>query len=275
MTYKIGMNYIDWNAGFGFTKNPFKDTLDTDLFFRTRQHEKALVKLRIGIEDRHALLLLTGISGTGKTLVSQVLFRDLDLTRYVPVFVLVYPGMGKGALLDAILDELAVTEKGLYVKDRLERLHDKALSLYRDGRRLVVIIDEAHFLKADALHILRTLSNLETEEEKLVTVLLVAEENLRRRLRAPSYASLRGRITFSVSLHPLILSETVQYIKYRLLKCGSQAHLLSEEAFAEAHRLSGGNPREINKLLYNGLLEAASGEDTVITPAILRGAFHG
>lgn len=275
------MNYLDWTGKFGLSKNPFKDTLDTDLFFRTKLHEKALVKIRIGIEDRHALILLTGASGTGKTLVSQILFRDLDPSRYEPIFVLVYPGMGKGALLGAILNELGMREKRGYVNARLELLQEKALALHSAGRRLVVIIDEAHFLKADALHILRSLSNLETEEEKLVTVLLVSEESIRRRLRAPSYASLRGRITFSVSLQPLTVSETEQYIKYRLLKCGSSARLLADEAFRDVHRLSGGIPREINKLLYSGLLEAVTTDDEFITSEILlaadqsRGAFHG
>lgn len=275
------LNYLNLIGKFGLSKNPFKDTLDTELFFRTKQHEKALVKIRIGIEDRHALILLTGSSGTGKTLVSQILFRDLDLSRYEPAFVLVYPGMGKGALLGAILNELGVREKRGYVNARLELLQEKALALHSVGRRLVVIIDETHFLKADALHILRSLSNLETEEEKLVTVLLVSEDSIRRRLRAPSYASLRGRITFSLSLQPLTVSETEQYIKYRLLKCGSSTCLLTEEAFRDVHRLSRGIPREINKLLYSGLLEAITTDDVCITPETLlaadqsRGAFHG
>lgn len=246
-----------WAEKFGFKKNPFKDTIDTDLFFLTRQHEEALVKLQIGIEDKHALILLAGASGTGKTLVSQVAMRGLDMARFQPVFVFVYPGMGKGSLLAAILDELEL-ESGRFVHDRLSILQNEALRLFEQGKRLVIVIDEAHFLKAEALHVLRTLSNLETEQEKLVTVLLVAEKSLKRRLQAPSYAALRGRITFSVSLQALSPEDLEQYVKFRLLKCGGSVDLLNPEIYNAVHNVTGGIPREVNKLLYASFIDAAT-----------------
>lgn len=265
-----GVNYFSWTSKFSLSKNPFKDTLDTALFFRTRQHEEALVKIRIGIEDKHALIMLTGASGTGKTMVSQVVLRSLDQEFFSPVFVPVFPGMGRGALLGAVLKELDVRPAARYASERLAQLQAKALALHADGRRLVVVIDEAHFLKADALHILRTLSNLETEQEKLVTVLLVAEPVLRRRLNAPSYASLRGRITFSVELAAMTPEETEQYIKYRLLKCEAPAHLLSEDAYQVVHHFCDGNPREVNRFLYNAFMDAMASDSFSITPEILR-----
>jgi len=244
-----------WAGYFGLRANPFADTIDTGLFYRTRGHEQAVVKIRLGIEDRHALILLTGVSGTGKTLVSQVVLRSLDLDVFAPALVLVHPGMGKGPLLAEILRELQVPA-GRFVHDRLTALQDAALRLHAAGRRLVVVIDEAHFLKADALHVLRTLSNLETETEKLVTVLLVAEEALSRRLRRPSYASLRGRITFAVHLTPLSPEELEQYFKYRLLKCGGQPGMIPAEAYQAVHEASGGVPREANRLLYAACIES-------------------
>jgi len=250
------MTGSSWTARFGLSKNPFQDTLDTDLFYRTRQHEEAVIKLRIGVEDRHALLLLSGASGTGKTLISQVVLRSLDPERFLPVFVFVHPKMGKGALLASILRELGATSIPRYTPQRLEQLQQMTIELHEKGIRPAIAIDEAHFLKADALHLLRTLSNLETESEKLVTVILIGEDSLKKRLRSPSYASLRGRITFTVQLMPLSLDETVQLIKYRLLKCKAPAQLLDSNAHQGVHRLSGGIPREINRLLYNGLLEA-------------------
>lgn len=256
-----------WVKKFGFKKNPFKDTIDTDLFFRTRQHEEALVKLRIGIEDKHALLLLSGKSGTGKTLASQVVLRGLDKEKFEPVFVFVYPGMGKGALLEALLAELQV-KCGRLLQDRLSGLQAKAMSLHDEGRRLLIVIDEAHFLKADALHLLRTLSNLETEEEKLVTVLLVAEKSLRKRLNAPSYASLRSRITFFLSLDPLSREDLEQYLKFRLLKCGAAVDLLSSEIYDLAYKATGGIPREVNRLMYAGFIDAAT-RDSLPTADII------
>jgi len=264
------LNYFSWADKFNMAKNPFKDTLDTDLFYRTRQHEEAVVKIRIAIEDKHALILLSGASGTGKTMVSQVALRSMDPQSIAPIFVFVYPGMGRGALLAAILKELEVETVARYTSQRLAQLQEKALLLHAEGRRLVIIIDEAHFLKADALHVLRTLSNLETEEEKLVSVLLVAEEGLQRRLNSPSYASLRGRITFKLDLDPLTPEETEQYIKYRLLKCDVRTSLLTDEAYQVVHHFCEGNPREINRLLYNGFLEATASDSFSITPEILR-----
>lgn len=275
------MDHFDWPTTFGLSKNPFKDTLDTSLFFRTRQHEEALIKLRIGIEDRHALVLLTGASGTGKTMVSQVVLRNLENSRFVPAFVLVYPRMGKGALLGAVLEELGVEALARTTQGRLRQLQEQALALNGRGQQLVIIIDEAHFLKADALHLLRSLSNLESEEDKLVTVVLIAEESLRRRLRAPSYASLRSRITFQVDLQPLSRAETEQYIKYRLLKCGAYADFLAEEVYETAHRLTAGIPREVNRLLYNGFIEAMATEYFAVTSEMLQrvgqkmGLVHG
>ena len=87
-----------WTDRFGLTRNPFKDTLDTTLFFRTLQHEEALVKIQIGIEDRQPIILLTGAAGTGKTMLSQVVTRLLNQAVFEPAFVLVHPGMTKAGL---------------------------------------------------------------------------------------------------------------------------------------------------------------------------------
>lgn len=259
----------NWAEKFGLSRNPFQDSLDTDLFFRTRQHEEALLKIRIGIEERHALTLLSGRSGTGKTLVSQLVLRGLDQNRFIPSFVFVYPGMGQGPLLDAILSETGIEESIRSTNKRLARLQEEALNLHKEGGRLVIIVDEAHFLKADGLHLLRTLSNLETELEKLFTVVLVSEKSLIKRLQRPTYNSLRGRITFSVSLDPLSPAETEQFVKFRLLKCGGHADLLNRDSYEMVYRFTGGIPREINKLLYNCLLEAFVEDSQELTPAIL------
>lgn len=263
---------FSWPQTFGLRENPFRDSLDTGLFFRTRQHEEALLKIRIGIDDGHALILLSGLSGTGKTMVSQVVLRDLG-QRYETAMVFVYPGMGKGQLLDAILKDLGDTSFGRFTQQRLDRLQ-KTLALHRQNRRLVVIIDEAHFLKADSLHLLRTLANLETDRNKLVTVLLIAEPSLRKRLAAPSYAALRGRITFVVDLQPMSKEESEQYIKYRLLKCGGYGELLTPAVYETAHTLSHGIPRELNRLLYNAMMEALTSDHFTVTPALLEDVAH-
>jgi len=261
--------FFSWQENFGLKQNPFRDSLDSDLFFRTRQHEEALIKLRIGINDGHALILLNGVSGSGKTFVSQISLRDLDRKDYETALIFAYPGMGKGVLLEAILNELREDHPARFTQKRLAQLQEKALALHQQGKRLVVMIDEAHFLKADSLHLLRTLANLETEKEKLITVLLIAEPGLRRRLAAPSYAALRGRITFMIELNPMTPQETEQYIKYRILKCGGNTDLLPSHIYETIHALSRGIPREINRLLYNSMMEALTANSQTVTPELL------
>lgn len=264
------MSSSDWPAEFGLARNPCKDTLDTSLFFGTRQHEEAVVRIRLGIDDGHALILLVGASGTGKTLVSQVVLRSLSERDTALSLVFVHPGMGKGTLLGKILEDLGAGSGGRFAHQRLALIQSQALALHKEGRRLVVVIDEAHFLTADALHILRSLSNLETESEKLVSVLLIAEGSLMRRLQSPSYAALRSRVTFFVELRPLSLAETEQYIKYRLLKCGAPASdVMAKEVYAEIHRHSHGIPREINRLLYHSFMEALAEESHEITSLLV------
>jgi len=261
---------LHWAGQFGLNKNPFKDNIDTDLFFRTRQHEDAVLKIRIGLQDKQAIILLSGVSGTGKTLVSQVALRALTRGLYRPVLVLAYPGMSRANLLAAILSELEIPA-ARFAHDRLGQIQEAALNSYHEGRRLVIIIDEAHFLKADALHVLRTLSNLETELEKLVTVLLCAEQFLIKRLRAPSYAALRGRINFAINLDPLSSEDLEQYVKYRLLKCGGPPDLLTPPVYKLLHEKSGGIPRAVNRLLYSSFIEAmAAGQP--VTESIVEAA---
>ncbi|MEW6218085.1 MAG: AAA family ATPase [Thermodesulfobacteriota bacterium] len=260
---------MSWIEALGLARNPFRDTLETDLFFRTEQHEAALVRLRIGIEDRHALILLSGPSGSGKTLLAQVALREADRARMAPALVFVHPGMGKGELLAALLRELGRKTGGRTVAERLAAVQEAALAFHHQGRQLVIVIDEAHFLASDALHVLRTLANLETETTKLTTVLLIAETPILKRLAHPSYAAIRGRITFAVQLGPLSAADTEQYIKYRLLKCKAPLSLVNGQAFATAHQLAGGLPRQINRLLYNACVEALSAGSRAITPEIL------
>ncbi len=250
-------------------RNPFKDTIDSDLFFRTRQHEQALIKIRCGIEDGHALILLTGPSGTGKTLVSQVACRSLPPERYAPALVGVHPGLGKGGLLHAIAQELDIPSPARYTSRLLHQIQERTAALHESGRRPVVVIDEAHFLKSDALHILRTLSNLETETEKLVTVLLIAEDSFQRRLRSPAHASLRGRITFHITLTPLSAEETEQFAKYRLLKCKAPLNLIDRSAYEAAWRHGHGVPREIIRLFYNAFLETLTSGHPAISAKLI------
>ena len=136
--------------------------------------------------------------------------------------VLVTPGLSKTGLLREILAELGIAlPVGIgQVHDLVRLLSNHIIQLHQEGRRLIVIIDEAHLLSADCLHVVRTISNIETPEQKLSTCLLLGESRLAQRLEHPTFESLRNRIYLRCTLDPLTVEETEQYIKFRLLTAG-------------------------------------------------------
>lgn len=241
---------------FSLLRSPFADTVNPDFFFQTSQHERAYHRMKLCIQDGRALGLVWGPSGTGKTLLSQILLRELNPVKHVPVVILATPHMSKTGLLREIVKELEMETPARTADDLLDVIHQRIIDEHHAGRRVVIFMDESHFLSSQALHMVRTLTNLETAEEKLVTVILFAEEALRRRLRHPSYDSLRGRISIQAYLAALTPEETEQYIKFRLLVAGGETSLFEPETFNRIHEHSGGVPREISKLADNALLEA-------------------
>lgn len=247
-------------ARFALRMRPFSDSVNPDLFFRTEAHDHAFVEMRRCVEEHVSLGLCTAPSGTGKTLLTQILLSSLDPRRYRALLTLVYPGMTQVAMLREIIGELGVAP-ALAARARLHDLvnlvHEEIIRLYQQSIKLVLIIDEVHFLRADCLHLLRTLSNIEVPERKLVTVLLFGEETFLRKMDNPSYRSLFSRMFVRVALRPLNVGEVEQYIKYRLLMAGGRPSLFAPECFQSVSERSGGVPREINRLCENALANAA------------------
>jgi len=241
---------------FGLKLNPFTDTVNPEFFYRTEQHERAFFRMQVCAADHRAIGLVSGPSGTGKTLLSQMFLRQLDPNRFIPLVILCTPGMTKSALLREILSEMEEECESGKIHDLLWTLHQRIIQEYQNGRRIILLVDEAHFLSSDGLHMIRTLSNLETPQEKLITIILFAEEGLLQRLNHRSYSSLRGRIALRGDLHPLTVLETEQMLKFRVLVGGGRPTLFNPNVYAPIHRLTNGIPREICKLAYNALLEA-------------------
>ncbi len=249
------LNHLDY---FGFTTHPFSDAVNPDFFYGSRGHERALKKMVMTVNDNIALGLVHGTSGVGKSLLSVMLLQHLDPEKYRSALVLVSPGMTKTSLLKEILRELGEYNEKLPAKtqDLLDLLHEQIIDLYSHKRRLVILIDEAHFLSAGALHLLRTISNLETPQQKLTTCLLFSEDLFLRRLSHPSYQSLRNRMYMKVRLTGMELDETVQYIKYRLLSAGCKDPVFDEAVYSEVQKSTGGVAREINRICHNCLAES-------------------
>jgi general secretion pathway protein A len=251
---------------YGLRENPFADSVHPSFFFRTESHASSFCSMMLAADFNTSLGLVTGPSGTGKTLISQLLLQHFDEAKFRVVLVLVTPGMSKTGLLREILAELelALPVGNTRVQDLVKLLSNHIIELHQQGRRLVIVIDECHLLSADCLHIIRTISNLEIPEQKLTTCLMIGESRLAHRLEHPSYESLRNRIYFRDVLKPLTLEETGQYVKFRLMTAGRLAELFTTEAFAELYKYSGGIPRTMNKLAMLTLMEGANRRAEII-----------
>ncbi|MFH0794559.1 MAG: AAA family ATPase [bacterium] len=252
---------------------PFLDSVNPHFFFRTEAHEETFVKMKQCVEEDIALGLTTAVSGTGKTLLTQLLLNDLDPRKYRMLLLLVYPNMSRTAILEEIVRELGleITQKRPTLRHLMAYIQQEIIRLYEEKTKLVLIIDEAHFLRADSLHLLRTLSNIEIPEKKLVTVLLFAEECFLTRLSDPIYKALFSRMFMRCDLRPLTLQEIEQYVKFRVLVAGGKPGLFDDNVFPVLAELSKGIPREINRICHNALLTAAARRRRIITGDLLRG----
>lgn len=249
---------VDYCEHFGLQRMPFNDAVNPEFFYRTESHEMAFVRMMMCVRQHKALGLVWGRSGGGKTLLSQMLLSALDHSEFIPIIILANPGMSKTGLLAGILAELDVPRSSGKENTQmlLDRIHSFLMEAYGRGRRVVLIIDEAHFLPSEQLHMVRALTNLETPQEKLCTVILMAEETFPRRLRHKRYRSLRSRIATAAYLMPMSRSDTEQYIKFRLMVAGSTEELFDRDSYDLIHSYSGGICREVSKLADNCFLEA-------------------
>lgn len=265
----------DFVRFYGLLENPFSDSVNPAYFYKTDSHSEALKKMALAVEHKTSLGMITGLSGTGKTLVTQLLLQQLDQAKYQAILVLVSPGIGKTGLLREILSEIsiAVPEGINRTQDLLKVLSNYIIDLHRQERRLVMIIDECHLLNAECLHILRTISNIEIPECKLTTCLLFGEARFANRLEHPSYQSLRNRMYLRAQLRPMTADECSQYVKFRLMVAGRMNDLFDASALAELHARSGGVCRNLSKLCMLTLLHGAmEGKSLIDDAAVAAGA---
>jgi|GEM_PF-374868 len=249
----------DFLAFYGLQENPFADAVHPGYFYRTQSHGEAIGRMLMAVRHRVSLGMVTGASGTGKTLVSQILLQHLDPAVCEPILVLVTPGLSRTGLLREILSELNVAlPLGISrTQDLVRLLGNHVIDLHREGRRLVILIDECHFLTADSLHILRTISNIEVPECKLVTCLLFGEPRFAKRLDHPSFESIRNRMYMRCELQALGAGDCVQYVQFRLMVAQRLEPLFEPDALVALHELSGGVCRSLSKLCMLSLIVGA------------------
>lgn len=252
--------------------HPFLDSVNPDFFFRTEAHENAFIAMKRCIEEDVSLGLTTAVSGTGKTLLTQVLLQDLPTDRYRPALILIYPKMSRAALLLEICHELELEiPKRATTHDMVVQIQQKIMDLHTRGVKIVLLIDEVHFLNADNLQVLRTLSNIEIPQKKLLTVLLFGEESFLKKLEDPTFKSILNRMYTRVRLRPLNRGEVEQYVKYRLLLSSGNPQIFDPSCYETLVRVTGGVPREINRICYNAMQQAAELGRRTIGEDLLQG----
>jgi len=259
---------------YGLKENPFADSVHPAFYFRTDSHGEAFRSMMLGVDFQASLGMVTGPSGMGKTLVTQLLLQHFEEPKHRVILVLVTPGLGKTGLLREILSELNLPlPVGITrVQDLVKLLSNHIIELHQQGQRLVIIIDECHLLSADCLHVIRTISNIETPEQKLTTCLLFGESRLAQRLDHPSYESLRNRIYMRCELRPLSPDEVTQYVKFRLMTAGRMKELFTEDAVKALGKYSGGICRTLNKLAMLSLIDGADRHVALIDEATVNAA---
>jgi len=259
---------------YGFTEKPFSLSPDPKFLYRSQSHANAFELLQYAIRRREGFAVVTGDIGTGKTTLCRALLEEIDRTTFTAL--VLDPFLSEQDLLKRILQDFGVVSReniragrlaGITKQDLIETLYDFLLGLVPLKANAVLIIDEAQNLPLPVLEQIRILSNLETDKEKLLQIILIGQLNLGTLLRSPELRQLDQRVSIRYQLEPLDRETVGAYVAHRLtIAGGSAAVTFAPKALDRLHRLSGGIPRLINLICDRALLAAFSVRENRITP---------
>jgi len=244
------MNYL---RHFGLRELPFGITPDTSYFFACRSIQEALNTLLVAVSNGEGFIKITGEVGTGKTLLCRKFLSTLGPTwvsAYIP-----NPNLEPRGLLLALAEELGVGGESIEPHRLEKELMQRLLDVARQGKRVVLCMDETQAMPLATLETVRLLTNLETEKRKLMQVVLFGQPELDRKLASEAVRQLRQRITFQHTLKALGRNEVADYVAHRLTIAGnSGSALFTNGALRSIHMASRGVPRLVNILAHKSLL---------------------
>ncbi len=258
---------------FGLAEKPFSITPDPRYLFLSGRHAEALAHLVYGIDEAGGFIQLTGEVGTGKTpIIRSLLARQHDKAS---IALILNPRMAAAEFMLTLCEELGIgvpDSAESSVKELIDILNRYLLKAHAEGRRVVLVVDEAQTLAPELLEQVRLLTNLETETQKLLQIILIGQPELRDMLARNDLRQLAQRITGRYHLDPLSRDEAVAYIKHRLRVAGATTDLFSNGALRELFRVSGGVPRLLNIIADRALLGAYSEDRHLVNAALVRRA---
>ncbi len=257
-----------YESFYGFTEKPFNLTPDPKYLYLSQRHAEAFAHLEFGRRERGGFILITGEVGTGKTTLARYFLSKLGPETHT-AFVL-YPALTADELLHTILDDLHVNPDGPSKKSLVDALHRFLLEARGAGRNVVLLIDEAQDLSAEVLEQIRLISNLETDTEKLIQIVLMGQSELRDLLSRHELRQLAQRVTARYHLAPLSLAETGEYVRHRIVVAGGEGKVgFTSDALATVHRLAGGVPRLVNLICDRALLAGYVKSSRTITAGMV------
>ncbi|MBY6188287.1 AAA family ATPase [Marinobacter hydrocarbonoclasticus] len=256
---------------YGFTQSPFSIAPNPAFLFLSDRHREALAHLTYGLGENGGFVLLTGEVGTGKTTVSRSLLAQLP--EDTDLAFILNPALTELELLATLCDELKIPyPESPTLKQLTDLISAFLTNNHKNGRRTLMVIDEAQHLKPEVLEQLRLLTNLETDTRKLLQVILIGQPELQALLRRQELRQLAQRITARYHLLPLVRDEVAAYVNHRLHVAGRSQPLFKSSAIKALHQYSGGVPRVINLLAERALMGGYGAQKPMIDGDDIAGA---
>lgn len=242
-----------YESHYGLTSKPFQLTPDPAFFFASKWHKRAMSYLQYGLSQAEGFIVITGGIGTGKTTIANSLLADIE--DDIVAAQIVTPKLNPDELVKMVASKFEIDVANKTKTDLLEALEAYLFGLSKQGKRALLLVDEAQNLPLETIEELRMLSNFQQAGKPLLQSFLLGQEELQPILRAPNMEQFRQRIVASCHLAPLSEVECREYIEYRMHNAGwNGSALFSEEAFNRIHDFTTGIPRKINTLMDRILL---------------------